>query len=546
MLKYLFYGIRFTFRAIGNMLRKMSKAPDYVIFTLEGDYPELPQENINPLIRMFRPPKVSLWELSDQIRTVVGDSRVKGVLFLIRPLAMPLAKIDVLRGLIKELQDSGKEVVTWSYTYDTRMYYLASAADRITLLPGGTLTPMGLYQEYIYMADALEKLGLKPDFIQISPYKSATDIFTRMEMSEEVRRMGNWLADSTFEEILNAISNGRKIEKETAKRIIDQTPCIDQEAVEIGAIDHLVGEEDLPELLGNGDTPARLVTWEAVKKHLLLRPLKVPGKYVALMSIEGLIIDGRNGQPPLEPPIPIPIVMDKRAAGVVVYVNSRGGSVTASESIRLALENLGSQKPLVVVMGPVAASGGYWVSTPGKMIFAQPNTITGSIGVIMGKFADVGILKKFFLNMDSIHRGENIGIYEPAAPFTIRERAILEGHIHQIYDMFLDRVTKSREMELDTVDEIGRGKIWTGRQALENGLIDSLGGVDSAVEKIRELANLDPRAPIRLFGPGKQYYPPVPERGSMLKYGIDGIRFLDGQAMCLLPLMWTERYGRIF
>jgi protease-4 len=564
MLKYLFYGIRFMFRAIGNILRKMSKVPDYVIFTLEGDYPELPQENINPLIRMFRPPKVSLLELSEQIRTVVGDSRVKGVLFLIRPLTMPLAKIDVLRGLIRELQESGKEVVTWSYSYDTRMYYLASAADRITLLPGGMLAPLGLYQEYIYMADALEKLGVKPDFIQISPYKSAVDMFTQREMSEEVRRMGNWLADATYEEILIAIANGRKIEKETAKRIIDQTPCIDQKAVDIGAIDHLVGEDGLPELLRNGKTPARLVIWEVGKKQLFHPPMKVPGKYIALMSIEGLIIDGRNGQPPVEPPIPIPIVMDKRAgdlsivqtirqiiadkrvAGVVVYVNSKGGSVTASESMRLALEKLGSQKPLVVVMGPVAASGGYWVSTPGKMIFAQPNTITGSIGVIMGKFADVGILKNIFLNLDSIHRGENIGIFEPAAPFTTRERTILEDHIHSIYEMFLERVTKSREMELDAVDEIGRGRVWTGRQALENGLIDSLGGVDSAVEKIRELANLDPRAPIRLFGPGKQYYPPVTERGSVLKYGVDGFRFLEGQAMCLCPLIWTERYGRLF
>lgn len=564
MLTYLFYGFRSLLRIVGNLFRKFSKAPDFVIFTLEGDYPELPQEGVNPLIRMIRPPKLSLLEITEQIRTVVDDPRVRGVLFHLRPLAMPLAKIDVLRGLIKELQVSGKLVITWSYTYDMARYYLASAADHITLLPGGMLGPMGLYQEYFYMADALEKVGVKPDFLQISPYKSAVDMFTRREMSEEMREMGNWLADATYEEILNAIADGRRIEKGMAIKIIDQTPCTDQVAVEIGAVDHLIGEDGLPELFRDGEEPTRFVTWESAQKRLYHRPLKLPGKYIALMSIEGMIIDGRSGQPPMEPPIPIPVVMDnragdmsvvqtirqiyadKRAAGVVLYVNSRGGSATASESIRLALEKLSAQKPLVVVMGPIAASGGYWVSTPGKMIFAQPNTITGSIGVLMGKFADVGILEKLFLHAESIHRGENIRIYEPLAPFSNSERVVIEGYIHRIYDMFLEHVSNSRGMEIDAVDAIGGGRVWTGRQALENGLIDALGGVDKAVEKIREIANLDPRAPGRFFSPGKQYLPPVAEPGLLLKYGVDGFRLLDGQVMCLCPWVWTNRSGRVF
>jgi protease-4 len=306
------------------------------------------------------------------------------------------------------------------------------------------------------------------------------------------------------------------------------------------------------------------VTWEFAQKRLYRRPLKLPGKYIALLSIEGMIIDGRSGQPPMEPPIPIPVVMDnragdmsvvqtirqiyadKRAAGVVLYVNSRGGSVTASESIRLALEKLSAQKPLVVVMGPIAASGGYWVSTPGKLILAQPNTITGSIGVLMGKFADVGILEKLFLHAESIHRGENIRIYEPRAPFSNSERAVIESHIHRIYEMFLEHVSKSRGIEIDAVDAIGGGRVWTGRQALENGLIDALGGVDKAVAKIREIANLDPRVPMRLFSPGKQYLPPVAEPGSLLKYGVDGFRLLDGQVVCLCPWVWTNRSGRVF
>jgi protease-4 len=560
-MKLLIYGIRLALRVIGNFFRKIPHLPAYVIYTLEGDYPELPQTGVNPFIRLFRPSKVSLMEITKHIRMIANDPRVKGVIFHLRPLEMPFAKIDVLRGLFKELQESGKEVITWSYMYDTAMYYLATASNRITLLPGGMLAPMGLYQQYLYMGDALEKLGLKADFIQITPYKSAGDMFSRSEMSEEVKEMANWLSDSVFEGILDAIVEGREVDRETARKIIDQTPCTDLDAKEMGAIDDLIGEDDLPDRLGKGDQPAQIIPWEAANKRLFQLPLEKPGKHIALMSIEGMIIDGRSTQPPLEPPIPVPILLesragdmsviqtirqisqDRQAAGVVVYVNSRGGSATASESIRIALNKLADLKPLIIVMGPVAASGGYWVSTPGQMIFAQPNTVTGSIGVLIGKIADAGFLKRLFLNQENVQRGENRHIFESSAPFTERERVLVEGQIQRIYNLFLEHVSKSRDLDLKSVDEIGGGRVWTGRQALENGLIDSHGGVSQAIEKIIEITNLDDRTPIRLFTPGKQKLPPISERAPILKYGIDGIRLAEGRVLCLCPYFEVDRKG---
>jgi protease-4 len=419
------------------------------------------------------------------------------------------------------------------------------------------LAPLGLYRPYTYLGDALERVGVMADIIQISPYKSAADIFTRKEMSEEVRLMGNWLADTTFDEIIHAIAEGRKVDIQTAAALVNQTPCTDLQAVEMGAVDGLLGDDELPRFLGGVNEPIRLAAWDSIHKRLFRQPLKKPGKYIALMQIEGMIVDGRSGQPPVEPPIPVPIVMDeragdmsvvntvrqiqedKRAAGAVVYVDSGGGSATASESMRIALAKLAAIKPLVVVMGPVAASGGYWVSTPGKIILAQPNTVTGSIGVLSGKVADVGLLDKLFVHQEAISRGANIRIFEPEAPFSKDEVAKVQEYIHRVYDLFLERVADSREMDKQEVDAIGAGRVWTGRQGLENGLVDELGGLDLAFEKVRGMSGIDQRSDVRFFLPSKSYLPPVSDPASLLKYGLEGLKIMSGRAMCLCP--WVER-----
>jgi protease-4 len=415
---------------------------------------------------------------------------------------------------------------------------------------------MGIYREYTYLADALDQLGLKADFLQTSPYKSAGDIFSRSEMSAEVREMGNWLADAAYGELISAVADGRRIDNGTAASWFDRTPCTDLEAIEMGAVDALLGEDDLPEFLGTEGKPARLVPWKDAHKRVMYRSLKKPGKYIALLRIEGMIVDGRSSTPPVEPPVPIPLVFDERAGdisvlnairqimndskavGVLLYVNSRGGSATASESIRNSLEKLTASKPLVVVMGPVAGSGGYWVSTPGKMILAQPNTLTGSVGVVMGKIADQGLFKKLFINMETISRGEHIGIYAPDAPFTKIERERLQQHLRRIYDLFLEQVSVSRNMSREAVDAIGGGRVWTGRQALENGLVDELGGLDLGLQRIREMTGLDERSYIRIYEPDKGYMPPVPTPASVLRFGLDNLRILNGKAACICP--WVD------
>jgi protease-4 len=556
MFGYLFFIIRSFFRAVGNSLRRMMRAPDFVILTLEGPYPQLKQPPRSLLHRAIRPPQLSLQELTEQFRTVARDSRVRGVILHLRPLQMPLARLDTLRDLIGELRQAGKRVVAWSYSYDDSSYYVATAADEVLLLPGGTFAPLGLVSGHTYLADALDWIGLKADVLQISPYKSAGDMLSRREMSDEVREMTNWLLDGTYHEIVRAIAGGRRLDEDGARALIDKTPCTDLEAKEIGAIDDIISEEELPAYLQPQGPPPRLLPWERAARRLPRGPLPRPGRYLALVSIEGMIVDGHSQRPPLDSPIPIPLTMDRRsgdlsvvplvrrvmadqrAAAVVLYVDSRGGSGTASESMRAALARLAEKKPLVVVMGDVAASGGYWVSVPGRAIIAQPNTITGSIGVLLARIHNAGLLDKLLINREVIVRGDGASISDFDHALTEEERQKLWGYLERAYDLFLDRVAQSRNMAREAVDAVGAGRVWNGRQAVDRGLVDELGGLQQGLDKARQLGGLSERALVRNMVADEKPIAPLPDMAAALRYLVEGIRLLAASTpLCLYPFL---------
>ena len=547
--------IRYPIWLIQNLDRRLRKPPDYVTFMLSGEYSEYPQPRGNLVMRRIRPRKVSLMELGEQFRLVAGDPRVKGVVLHLRPLEMAPAAIESLRDLVKELRDSGKRVVAWATFFSPANYLVACAADEVLMQPSGEISALGMGRTYPYLAKALKKIGMEGDFIPISPYKSAGDMFSRKNMSKEVRKMSNWLMDSVYEERLQAIGDGRGIEVDAARDLVDQTPMPDNKALELGLIDGLVGEEDLPKHLGTKAEPARLGTWEAASGALQVPRPERASQYVAVIPIDGTIMDGNSGRPPIKPPIDIPIVTDpragdltvvqaarqalrdKRAAGVVLYVNSPGGSATSSEAMRAALEKINEVKPLVVSMGPVAASGGYWVSTPGRSIFAQPSTVTGSIGVILGKIVTHDLLDRLFIGRETVKRGEHTDIYASESRFSKAERAILWDSITRIYELFLERVSESRGMTREEVDELGGGRVWTGRQALENGLVDEIGGLEAAIAKARQLAGLSATAPARLITVGKGQLMPSAQPAAMLEYAMEGARFMQGaRPLCISPL----------
>lgn len=566
MLGRVFFALRYLLWRIGNLRRRLGKPPEFVIFTLEGSYPELRAQRSGFLQRrLFPGPSISLQELGEQFSALQQDPRIKGVVLHLRSLHMPAAQAQTLREFIAQLRSYGKRVVTWSASYDNTRYYVATAADEILLQAGGEASPLGFHGTIVFLADALERIGVKADFVRISPFKSFADQFMRSSMSDEMREMMNWLYDSAYDDFIHAISSGRGLDEDAAKDLVDGAPYTDLKALNSGVVDKIISEEDLPTYLGTEEKPARLATWEAARKSVL-RPSPIRmGRYVALIRIEGNIIDGWSQQPPSKSPLPLPLVFDpragdltvvqqarralndRRAAAVVLYVNSSGGSASSSEAMAAALLKIAAKKPLVAVMGATAASGGYYVCTPAQWISAQPGTITGSIGVLSGKVITSDLLDKLLFRRETITRGAHADFQGTERPFNDEEWQNVRENIERVYDVFLDRVAASRNMSRESADAVGGGRVWTGSQALERGLIDELGGLERGLAKARQLAGLNPRAPFREVRTDRQYaHPPISvpastNPASLIGYAIEGLDMIaNGKALCLNELLLLE------
>jgi len=529
---------------------------------LEGAYPELRAPSAGFIRKRFFPVRLSLQELGEQLQAVQQDPRIAGVILHLRSLKLSAAQAQTVRGFIAQLRSSGKRVVAWSSSYDNTRYYIATAADEILLQTGGDASPLGVRGTFVFLADALERAGLKADFIQISPYKSGADPLMRANMSDEMREMSNWLIDAYYDDFIQAVASGRNLEETAAKALVDGAPYTDLQALDSGVVDRLISEEELSAYLSTGGKPARITTWEAVRSSLLLPAPTARGRYVALIRVEGDIVDGRSRRPPFRLPLPLPFVLnpragdltvvqqarnalaDRRAAAGVLDVNSGGGSAAASEAMAAALHKLAAKKPLITAMGSTAASGGYYVSTPAQWITAQPGTLTGSIGVLSGKVIAAGLLDKLLFHRESISRGRHADFYDTERPFNEEEQKTVREHIERVYDVFLDRVTAARSMTRQEADNIGGGRVWTGRQALEHGLVDELGGLEAAVAKARELGGLPAQAPVReLREPKIQAPPPLADPVSIVRYTLEGMDMLGhGKALCLCGLVDLEAH----
>jgi protease-4 len=559
MLAHLSYALRYLLWMLSNLCRRLRRPPAYVLFIVDDTYEELRPLRGSFWQRRLFPPKPSFQELNEQFRTIAGDSRIRGVVLHLRQLHMPPAHVQTLRDLIRDLRSAGKRVAAWSSQYSYASYHVACAADEILLQTGGCVSPLGVSCRCLFLAEALEHLGVKGDFIQISPYKSAADILTRSSMSEEMRENLDWLMDSLYADFICDVTEGRHLDEAGAKALVDHAPYTDLKAAETGVVDKLVSEEDLPVYLGSAATPARLTPWAEARKRLLKPPIARTGRYVVLLRIEGGIVDGRSQRPPLKPPVPVPflfdertgdlslvpqvrqVLTDKRAAAVVVYVNSPGGSATASEAIAAALEKVALKKPLVVSIGPVAGSGGYYVSSPAHWIVAQSGSITGSIGVLGGKIVTAGLLDKLLLHRETISRGQHVTLVHQERPFNEEERQMVWEFIQRTYKVFLDRVSAARKMTVLEVDSVGGGRVWTGRQALERRLVDELGGLGKALTKACQLAGLPPHTLVKDIGVRKQLLtPPIAEPATLVQHALEGLRLFNRPGgLYLCPLIWN-------
>jgi protease-4 len=476
-----------------------------LVLKLEGALPDYVAED--PFASRFlgRDDR-SLARLLSEIKKAKADKRIGAILLEIDMTMIGWGKADEIRDTLADFRSSGKPVYAYMEYGTNKEYYISTACDRIYVAPIGDLFIVGLAADVMSLGGSLDKLGIKADFYQIGKYKTAPEQYTRKEMSEASKEVINSILDEFFARYVTTIAATRKKSVEDVRALIDNAPLGAWEAKAAGLIDDAKYrdevEEELKRRLGYKDSDKLRKVSESDYRRV--RPESVglgEGERIALIFASGPIGGGQSndgnafsGQSTGSDTVVKALNDardDKNVKAIVLRVDSPGGTSYASDVIWHAVERAKAQKPVVVSMSDVAASGGYYISATASKIVAQPSTITGSIGVYAGKPVLKGFYDWIGVNNEYVLRGKQAGMFRETEPFNADERAKFESMLKSFYyDDFLPKVARGRGREVEYVDSIGQGRVWTGTQAKERGLVDEFGGLDKAVEIAKGLANI--------------------------------------------------------
>lgn len=441
----------------------------------------------------------------DTIDKASEDDRVRGIIFSLKGGGVNLAHIQELRTVINRFKESGKFTKIYAPSYaDTGglgQYYLASAFDEIWMQPVGMMGITGLTMEMPFVKDALDKVGVDAQFFQREKYKGAMETFTNSNISKPSKEMMESILGGLFEDMIGDISEDRGIPISKLAKLLDKGILTGDEALESGLIDSLDYADTIVAKIredATGDPEDESVKLISLGKYSQEKWKDKPGqgskanKDVALIYAVGAIVDiagaeGTAGADEISKAI-ADAYMDEDIRAIVLRIDSPGGSPTASETIRRGIVRAKEKnKKVIVSMGSVAASGGYWIAADADKIFASRGTLTGSIGVVMGKFEASELWKKVGVNWEGPRIGANADIWSLNKPFDAQAVARMNVLIDDVYDHFLSRVAEGRGMSKEQVRKIAQGRAWTGKQAKKNGLVDELGGLDEALDYTAEL-----------------------------------------------------------
>jgi protease-4 len=501
-------------RLVGSFTERPVNVADgsTLVFKLEGEVPEkLPPEIPLPFFEEQTPMTVE--QVWDTFHKAASDSRIKGILFEPRGLAIGWAKMQEIHDEILQFKKSGKPIVTYLRNPGAREYYLATSTDRIFMAPEDSLDLKGLRVEAVYIKNTLDKLGVKADVVHAGKYKDAGDILTQTSMSPETREVLDQILDQYYGNLTETIAQGRKKQTDAVRAIIDQGPFMANEALSNGLIDSFGYEEQAAD-----DMKIRLKQTE-LKKLSAKAYLKTPplsggvSRRIALVVGEGEITRGSGGSSSDDQGITASgftkllkqVEDDSTIKGVIIRVDSPGGDGVASDDILHEAKNLSKKKPVVISMSDVAASGGYFISLTGDPIVAYPNTLTGSIGVVYARLSLHGLYDKIGVNKQMLKRGQYADLDSDYSALTDDQRQKISGQIEAFYRGFVSRVADGRKKTFDQIEPLAQGRVWLGTQAKQNGLVDELGGLDRAVELVRQRAHFAASDRITLVPyPGKR------------------------------------------
>ncbi len=452
----------------------------------------------------------------DALRKAAVDRRVTSV--IIRPTgnAALWGKVQEVRDAILEFKKSKKPIVAYLEYGGDQAYYLASACDKVFLMPTASLDLTGMASYELFLRGALDKLGAFPDALHVGDYKTASNTFTEHAFTPAHREMAESLNTDLYEQLVAGLAEGRRKTPAEIRDLIDHGPFLPEDAVRAGLIDDLAYEDEIDDKvdLGRGRT-------NTLRQHeyrtVSLNSLGLNrGPRIALIYATGVISSGASSDSPSGQVLGSDTMVeylrkaraDNSIRAIVLRIDSPGGSAIASDVIWREIMLTRERKPVIASMSDVAASGGYYIAMPAHAIVAQPATLTGSIGVVLVRFVIDGTLDKLGVNIETVKQGKYADLFSPVRPFTPDERKKVIELMQATYDAFVEKAAAGRSTTPERIDAIAQGRVWTGKQAKDLGLVDELGGLERALALAKERAKIAAGAEVELvvFPPKKSFF----------------------------------------
>lgn len=457
-----------------------------------------------------RKARTSLYDIVQALHHAAKDPDISALALSIEPLNTGWARLSDLRRAVSKFRNSGKQVYCFLQEGGNAEYYLASASDRIFMPPAAHLHLVGLSAETFFFRNVLDRFGIEAELFSIGEYKSAAEMFTRMGMSEPAREQLERILDDSFEELCRAFED-RGFSREDSTALMDDGPYTAREAVARKLIDGICYQDELAgkmeEIIGKKARAVAAARYPA-GDGLVRRILTFRRSRIAVIDVTGHIETGESRRNQAGREVAgadtIRKFLDhaersRITRAIIIRIDSPGGSGIASDLIWRKISLVNKKKPVVVSFGDVAASGGYYIAAPAGRIIAEPTSITGSIGVLAGKFVARGLIESLGIRREAIARGKHAGYDSVFTNFTPDEEEKLRQQLSEFYrEDFVKKVAEGRKISEQEVDEAGRGRVWTGKRAVENRLVDELGGLMEAVQRARESAGIPERAKVRV------------------------------------------------
>jgi protease IV len=492
-----------------------------LVLRVGGDLSEVAPTDVVGYLRGQRTPTVRA--IVDDLRKAKVDARVSAVLLKPTGFQSPFwGKVQEIRDAVVDFKKSGKPIYAYLEYGGDREFYLATAADKVFLMPSSPLDVNGIATYELFLRGTLDKIGAYPDLHHIGQYKTAVNTFTEKGFTPAHKEMDEALNADLYAQLVRGIAEGRKKTEADVRALLDEGPFLPEDALHAGLVDDVKYEDQVEDQLrqsrpGMGDR--RIDGDDYVRVSNASVGLN-KGPRIAVIYAAGAITGGKSGFDPLNGPIVGSDTLieyirqarkDSSLRAIVLRVDSPGGSASASDAIWRELmiaRKERADRPIIASMSDLAASGGYYIALPAHVIVAQPSTLTGSIGIFGGKIVTGGVYEKIGAHIQSTSIGRHAEIDSPARPYNAEELKKLQEQLQAFYDQFVEKVADSRHSTPEKIDQLAQGRVWTGQQAKANGLVDVLGGLDRAIAVAKQRAKIAPDSEVELvvYPPRKSFY----------------------------------------